>query len=39
MLKRKITANEGLGEDDRATPATRHFTITFTTAHIADTPL
>jgi hypothetical protein len=39
MLKRKITANEGLGEDDRATPAPRRFTITFTTANIADTPL
>lgn len=39
MHKREITANEGLGEDDRATPAPRRFTITFTTAPIADTPL
>ena len=39
MLERNLTANAGIGEDDRATPATRHFTITFTTAPIADTPL
>ena len=39
MLERNITANEGLGEDSRPIPATRRFTITFTTAHIADTPL
>src|SRR5262249_42107555 len=38
-LKRKITADEGLGEGDKAPPAPHHFTITFTTANIADTPL